>query len=95
MEKFDKWPSDFRISGGLLNPIFIITKVDETSQPSSLNKEGRISSRIRNSSNLKKRCYSQGGEISKSVLKSNIFGKEKRLRLQTIDKSEKAEKNIP
>ena len=91
MEKIDERSSNFRISGGLSNPFFITTKADKIVEPSPLNKEGRISSGIRNSSDVKKRCLSDGGEISESVLRSNIFGREKRLRLQASDKSEKAE----
>ena len=39
--KTDERPSNFGISGGLSNPIFIRTKAYVTSQPSSFNKEGR------------------------------------------------------
>ena len=91
LEKIDQRPSNFGISGRLLNPVFIRTKANETSQRSSFNKEGRVFSSLRNSSNVKKRCHSESGEISESVLKSNISGREKRLRLQASDKSEKTE----
>ena len=91
LEKIVQRPSNFGISGRLSNPVFIRTKANETSQPSSFNKEGRVFSRLRNSSNVKKRCHSDGGEISESVLKCNIFGREKRLRLQASHKSEKTE----
>ena len=63
LEKIDDRPSYFGISGWLSNPIFIRTKTDETSQPSSFNKEGRISNGLRNSNNVKKRCHLDGEDI--------------------------------
>ena len=79
LEKIDKRPSNFGINGKLSNLVFIRTKANK-----------KIFNRLRNSSNVKKRCHSDGGEISKSVLKSNIFGRDRRLRLQSCDKYGKA-----
>ena len=75
-KKLTNNPQILELVEGFSNPIFINTKAYKSFQPSLFNKKGRIPGRIRNSSNVKKRCHLDGGEISEPVIKSNIFGGE-------------------
>ena len=77
-----------------LFPIFTKIKVDETSQPNSFIKVGIISSGLRSSTNVKKRCHSDGGKISKWVFKSNIFVGEKDSGCRPVINLRKLNQNI-
>lgn len=86
-------PSDIWNNKGLSDPIFILTKADESSQPNWFNRDGRIFCELENSNHPKKKLPTKCWNFFN--FNSNIFGSEKRLRLPNSNKFEKFEPKYP
>lgn len=86
-------PSEIWNNKGLSDPIFILTKADETSQPNWFNRDGRIFCELENSNYPKKKLPTKCWNFLN--FKSNIFGSEKDSGYRTIINLKNLNQNIP